>query len=93
MFCRFKKVIFDRMDKKILKEKMKEIGVTEKLRERIMETYKEVKNKNRRKMCRHILDKVRSQTSMSTKSSFIQYGGFRGGNDKKIDRRSDGRKI
>lgn len=35
---------FDRVDRKILKERIKEIGINRRLRERIWETYKETKN-------------------------------------------------
>lgn len=38
------KAAFERVDRKILRERMEEIGVSNKLKERIMEMYKETKN-------------------------------------------------
>lgn len=38
------KAAFNRVDRVILKERMKKIGVSKRLRERMMETYKETKN-------------------------------------------------
>lgn len=38
------KAAFDRIDRKILRERMEKIGISNKLKKRIMETYKETKN-------------------------------------------------
>lgn len=43
MLCRFEGA-FDRVDRKILRERMREMGVLNKLKEKTMETYKETKN-------------------------------------------------
>lgn len=38
------KAAFDRVDRKVLRKRMREIGVSNRLKERIMETYRETRN-------------------------------------------------
>lgn len=84
------KAAFNRVDRKIMKERMKKIGINTRLRERIMDTYKETKNAVKiaeRITGRGVLDKERSTTRMSYESDAIQHlrSRFRKRNEERAD--------
>lgn len=89
------KAAFDKIDRTKLGEMLKRANINERLRKRIMETYRETMNviKVGNKKSGIFWTKKRSKTGLSNEPCAVQYipDGFGVGNEERTDRRSGNR--